>query len=107
MGMVGVKKHYGIVSALGRQLSWTHIKSLIYLEDPLKRDFYIELCRLEHWSVRQLQDRYLEKDLEDAILKEIAQFLLELGAGFTFVERQKRLQIDNRDYYIDCNTLVL
>lgn len=41
----------------GRQLSWTHIKSLIYLEDPLKRDFYIELCRLEHWSVRQLQDR--------------------------------------------------
>jgi predicted nuclease of restriction endonuclease-like (RecB) superfamily len=123
------------------------------MEDPLKRDFYIELCRLEHWSVRQLQDRinsqlfertalskkpeqlieselaelrqgnppspemllkdpyildflglkdrYLEKDLEDAILRELEQFLLELGAGFTFVERQKRLQIDNRDYYID------
>ncbi|KQU74962.1 MULTISPECIES: DUF1016 N-terminal domain-containing protein [unclassified Rhizobacter] len=45
------------VSALRRQLSWTHLKSLIYLDDPLKRDFYIELCRLETWSSRQLQDR--------------------------------------------------
>lgn len=48
-----------------------------------------------------LQDRYLEKDLEDAILREIENFLLELGAGFTFVERQKRIQIDNDDFYID------
>ena len=141
------------VSALRRQLSWTHIKALIYLDDPLKRDFYTELCRLEGWSSRQLQeriqsllfersaisrqpeetiqhdlqqlrreeppspalllkdpylldflglhDRYLEKDLEDAILREIEQFLLELGAGFTFVARQKRLQIDDDDFYID------
>jgi len=142
-----------IVSALRRQLSWSHLKALIYLDDPLKRDFYIELCRLEGWSSRQLQDRmqsllfersalskkpdetirheldvlrqeqqpspavllkdpylldflglddrYLEKDLEDAILREIEHFLLELGAGFTFVARQKRLQIDNDDFYID------
>lgn len=48
-----------------------------------------------------LKDRYLEKDLEDAILRELEHFLMELGAGFTFVERQKRLQIDQRDYYID------
>lgn len=141
------------VSALRRELSWTHIKSLIYLDDPLKRDFYIELCRLEGWSSRQLQeriqsmlfersaisrqpeqtiqadlqalreggrpspdlllkdpylldflglnDRYLERDLEDAILREIEQFLLELGAGFTFVARQKRIQIDDEDFYID------
>ena len=142
-----------IVSALRRQLSWSHLKALIYLDDPLKRDFYIELCRLEGWSSRQLQDRmqsllfersalskkpdetirheldvlrreqqpspavllkdpylldflglddrYLEKDLEDAILREIEHFLLELGAGFTFVARQKRLQIDNDDFYLD------
>ena len=45
------------VSALRRQLSWTHIKALIYLDDPLKRDFYTELCRLEGWSSRQLQER--------------------------------------------------
>jgi predicted nuclease of restriction endonuclease-like (RecB) superfamily len=142
-----------IVSALRRQLNWTHIKTLMYIEDPLKRDFYIEICRLEGWSSRQLQerldsmlfertalsrkpedtirhdlaqlrqdqqvfpdlllkdpyilnfldlnDRYLEKDLEDAILREIEHFLLELGAGFTFIARQKRLQIDNDDFYID------
>lgn len=142
-----------IVTALRRDLSWTHIKALIYIDDELKRSFYIELCRLEHWSSRQLQermnamlferstlskqpdkiiahevaqlrqtgqvlpafllkapylldflglqDRYLEKDLEDAILREMEQFLLELGAGFTFVERQKRLQIDQDDFYID------
>ena len=142
-----------ILSALRRELSWTHVKTLMYLDDPIKRDFYLELCRLERWSSRQLQDRinglmfertaisrkpeqtiqhdltvlrtqglaspelllkdpyildflglndrYLEKDLEDAILREIEQFLLELGAGFTFVARQKRLQIDNDDFYID------
>ena len=48
-----------------------------------------------------LDDHYMEKDLEDAILREIEKFLLELGAGFTFVARQKRLQIDNDDFYID------
>ena len=48
-----------------------------------------------------LQDRYLEKDLEDAILRELEQFLLEMGTGFAFMARQKRIQIDNDDYYID------
>jgi predicted nuclease of restriction endonuclease-like (RecB) superfamily len=142
-----------MVSTLSRQLSWSHLKEVIYLNDPLKRDFYVELCRLETWSVRQLRerlqsllfersalskqpdetirhdlevlrqeqrpspevllkdpylldflglnDRFLEKDLEDAILREIEQVLLELGAGFTFVARQKRVQIDNDDFYID------
>jgi predicted nuclease of restriction endonuclease-like (RecB) superfamily len=142
-----------IVSALRRQLSWTHIKALIYIDDPLKRAFYVEMCKAERWSTRTLQDRldsllfertalsrkpeevlvaelatlrtsgqlspnmvlkdpyvldflglqdrYLEKDLEDAILRELEHFLLELGAGFTFVARQKRIQIDNDDFYID------
>ncbi|MFC6632958.1 PDDEXK nuclease domain-containing protein [Microbulbifer taiwanensis] len=142
-----------IVSAVRRQLSWTHIKTLIYIEDPLKRDFYLQMCQQERWSTRTLQerldsmlfertalsqqpdqllnrelaalrdngdlspalvlkdpyvldflglrDRYLEKDLEDAILRELELFLLELGAGFTFVARQKRIQIDNDDFYID------
>lgn len=48
-----------------------------------------------------LRDRYLEKDLEDAILREMETFLLELGSGFTFIARQKRIQIDNEDFYID------
>lgn len=61
----------------------------LLLKDPYLLDFL------------QLNDRYLERDLEDAILREIEQFLLELGAGFTFVARQKRVQIDNDDFYID------
>ncbi len=142
-----------IVSTLSRQLAWSHFLELIYLKDPLARDFYTQMCAQERWSVRQLrerketmlfertalsrqpdellageltalreqgelspalllkdpyvldflglQDRYLEKDLEDAILRELENFLLELGAGFTFVARQKRIQIDNDDFYID------
>lgn len=142
-----------IVSALMRQLSWTHFLSIIYLPDPLQRDFYVEMCRIEKWSTRTLQkkigsmlyertalsrkpeelarleldalrtedrltpdlvfrdpyvldflglnDHYLEKDIEDAILRELERFLLELGHGFAFLARQKRIQIDNDDYYID------
>jgi predicted nuclease of restriction endonuclease-like (RecB) superfamily len=48
-----------------------------------------------------LADTYSEKDLESAILREIERFLLELGAGFAFVERQKRITIDADDYYLD------
>ncbi len=48
-----------------------------------------------------LKDTYAEKDLEAAILREIEAFLLELGVGFAFVERQKQMQIDHKDYYLD------
>jgi predicted nuclease of restriction endonuclease-like (RecB) superfamily len=48
-----------------------------------------------------LKDRYLEKDIEDAIMREMENFILELGFGFTFVARQKRIQVDNDDYYLD------
>ncbi len=142
-----------ILQALCAKLSWSHFKQIIYIEDPLKREFYAEMCRVEGWSTRTLEkkigsmlfertalsrkpeelarieldglreedritpdlvfrdpyfldflglrDRYLEKDLEDAILRELEQFLLELGSSFAFLARQKRIQIDNDDYYID------
>jgi len=48
-----------------------------------------------------LKDTYHEKDLEAAILRELETFLLELGVGFTFVARQKRISIDQDDYYLD------
>lgn len=48
-----------------------------------------------------LKDGYLEKDLESAILKELEHFILELGKGFAFVERQKRMIIDGEDFYLD------
>ena len=46
-----------ILSTVRRELTWSHLKSLIYIDEPLKRDFYIEICRVERWSVRQLQER--------------------------------------------------
>jgi predicted nuclease of restriction endonuclease-like (RecB) superfamily len=48
-----------------------------------------------------LKDAYSEKDLEAAILRDIEQFILELGAGWAFVGRQKRVVIDGEDFYID------
>jgi predicted nuclease of restriction endonuclease-like (RecB) superfamily len=49
----------------------------------------------------ELADTYSEKDLESAILREIERFLLELGTGFAFVERQKRITLDGDDHYLD------
>lgn len=46
-----------IVSALRRQLTWTHFRELIAIDDPLKREFYAEMCRTERWSTRTLQDQ--------------------------------------------------
>ena len=61
----------------------------LLLKDPYVLDFL------------GLTDRFLERDLEDAILRELETFLLELGAGFSFVARQKRIQLDGDDFYID------
>ena len=142
-----------ILQSLAAKLSWTHFKSIIYLDDPLKRDFYAEMCRIENWNTRTLRDKidsmlfertalskkpaklaemelaklraedrmtpdlvfrdpyildflglkdtYVERDLETAILREIEGFILELGAGFAFIARQKRMTIDNEDHYLD------
>ncbi len=48
-----------------------------------------------------LKEGYFENDLESAILKELELFILELGKGFTFIERQKRMIIDGEDFYLD------
>lgn len=142
-----------IVYAVSRELSWTHIRSIIYIDNPLKRSFYLEMCKLERWSTRVLQERinsmlyertaiskkpeltvqnelellkssqqispdlvfrdpyfldflglkdtYSEKDLEDSILIELQKFIIELGSDFAFLARQKRISIDNEDYYLD------
>ena len=136
-------------------MSWTHFLAIIYLDDPLQREFYAEMCRVERWSTRTscrnastvmlfertalskkpaearssrssppcatrtgsrptsssaipyvldflgLRDTYSEKDLETALLREIERFLLELGAGFAFVERQKRITLDGDDYFTE------
>jgi predicted nuclease of restriction endonuclease-like (RecB) superfamily len=61
----------------------------LILKDPYVLDFL------------NLPKDYFEHDLEDAILREIEQFILELGVGFSFVERQKRITVDGEHYYID------
>ena len=48
-----------------------------------------------------LKDTYAERDLEAAILREMEAFILELGVGFAFVARQKRMTIDGKDYHLD------
>jgi predicted nuclease of restriction endonuclease-like (RecB) superfamily len=142
-----------IVSALATQLSWSHFVEILSIGDPLKREFYAELCRAERWNVRTLRHKighllyertalskkpdeliardlaalrdddrmtpdlvfrdpyfmdflgltapYLEKDMEQAILRELEAFILELGTDFSFVARQKRISVDSDDYYLD------
>jgi len=65
------------------------VSPTLVLQDPYMLDFL------------HLADTYSEKDLESAILREIERFVLELGSGFAFVERQKRITLDGDDYYID------
>lgn len=142
-----------ILYALSRELSWTHLRTIMYLKDALSREFYIEMSKLENWDTRTLnskidsmlfertaiskkptefikhelkelrvqnklspdlvfrdpyflnflglEDRFSEKSLEDAILRELEKFILELGQGFTFVERQKRMFIDGDSFKLD------
>jgi len=142
-----------IVNTLCTHLSWSHFRLVFSIDDGIKRAFYIELCRIEKWSVRMFKERinsmlyertaiskqpqetikndlellkngqkmspelvfrdpyfldflglkgsYSEKDLESAILAELQKFITEIGSDFAFLARQKRIIIDNRDYYID------
>lgn len=78
-----------IEQELGTLAQADKVSSNLLLKDPYVLDFL------------GLNDHYLEKDLEDAILRDLESFLLELGAGFSFIARQKRLQIDGEDFYID------
>lgn len=46
-----------IVSSTQRQLTWTHLKSLMYIKDPLERQFYVLMCSIEHWDTRTLDEK--------------------------------------------------
>ncbi len=50
--------------AVRTQFNWTHIRSLMSIEDPLKRQFYMEMCRVEHWDTRTL-DAKIDSQLPD------------------------------------------
>jgi predicted nuclease of restriction endonuclease-like (RecB) superfamily len=143
---------FPILDALRRELSWTHYRLLLKIEEPQKRSFYEVESATNNWSTRELErqmnsmlferlalsldkggvmtlaregqvlrepsdmvkDPYVleflglpqsdvlyEKDLETALLEHLQKFLLELGKGFSFVARQKRITLDGDHFYID------
>ncbi|WGE35785.1 PDDEXK nuclease domain-containing protein [Actinobacillus genomosp. 1] len=144
---------FPIRNTLCSELSWSHYRRLVQIENQSARDWYLKEAISQNWSVRaldrqisvlyyerllasqnkslveqeatektealketiqdylrdpyildflNLQDKtYQETDVEQAIISNLQQFLLELGKGFAFVERQKRLRFDDEDFYID------
>ena len=140
--------------ALRHELSWTHYRLLLRVENPAAREWYMNEAASENWSSRQLErqisvlyyDRMLlsadrqstrgdaeknmalaklepesfirnpyvleflnlkdypnlhEKDIEEGLINNLQSFLLELGKGFCFVARQKRIRMEDKDFFID------
>ncbi len=136
------------------QLSWSHYRLLLKIDDDKRRKFYLSECDKCNWSTRQLErqinsfyyerllktqnkykdevrnevkklepditpedilkdpyvlefldmkenKKYLENDIEKALINNLQAFLLELGKGFSFISRQKRITIDGDHFYID------
>ena len=146
------------------RLSFSHLREILPIDDPLERFFYEVECIKGTWSVRELRrqissklffragiskkpelllrqvdsedfsksltvkniysleflgldgkEAVTESDLEDAIMEHLQEFMLEMGKGFCFEARQKRLVIDDEYYFIDlvlynrllhCNVIV-
>ncbi|MGL4875273.1 MAG: PDDEXK nuclease domain-containing protein [Clostridium sp.] len=142
------------VDALRQELSWTHYRLLLKMEDKKKINFYMDECIKSNWSTRQLErqinsfyyerllstrkedkeevrdeikilekeksindlikdpyileflnlkenKKFLERDLEQGLMDNLQEFLLELGKGFSFVGRQKRITADGDHFYVD------
>ncbi len=138
--------------ALRSELSWTHYRLLMRVENDNAREFYMQEAVKSGWSTRQLErqintffyerllssknkekvaaeiqtseavktpediirdpyvleflglnpnDDFYESDLEQALITHLQKFLLELGRGFSFVARQKRITFDGRHFWID------
>lgn len=138
--------------ALRSELSWTHYRMLMRVENENARQFYLEEAIKSNWSTRQLErqintffyerllssknksevaeeinrleapkspediirdpyvleflglnpnENFYESDLEQALITHLQKFLLELGRGFSFVARQKRITFDGRHFWID------
>ncbi len=146
---------FPILSALRRELTWTHYKSLLRVSEAQAREWYANEAMSQGWSVRALdrqistlfyerllgsqdkagvkaeavalieqeapsdprdfiRDPYVleflgaqpdaglyEKDLEQGLLNQLQKFLMELGKGFAFVERQKHLRVEGEDCFVD------
>ena len=134
------KESYGY-SLIGK-IHWSHLRTIMRLDDEEERNFYLKEVANEYWSVKELErniksgyykrilsaqfpdkvgqtssfvkDPYVlefmgirdnkeiaEKDVENAIISNLQKFLLELGRGFCFVDRQMRICTETSDFYID------
>jgi len=140
--------------ALRAELSWTHYRLLMRIDNEPRREFYLKECAESNWSSRQLErqitsfyyerllatqkedrdsvkseihktepkidsdyilkdpyilefldlnenKKYHENELEQALIDNLQKFLMELGKGFSFVARQKRITIEGDHYYVD------
>ncbi len=138
--------------ALSDQLSWTHYRLLMRVENDNARQFYLDEAVKSQWSTRQLErqintffyerllssknkdavsneiktlepaktpediirdpyvleflglsqnEEFYESDLEQALITHLQKFLLELGRGYSFVARQKRITFDDRHFFVD------
>ena len=95
--------NYEIWHARVPNLKWTHFRSLITVDNPEARNWYMNEAASENWTSRTLDRNidFTESRLESAILTHIQKFLLELGKGYAFVARQQQLSTDAGDFYID------
>lgn len=128
-------------SMIGK-VHWSHLRTIMRLENAEERDFYLQETATECWSVRELErniksgyykrilstqfpekmgqasqfvkdpyvlefmgikenDRVVEKNVENAIISHLQKFLLEMGKGFCFVDRQMHICTETTDFYID------
>ena len=145
---------FPIRDALRLELSWTHYRLLMKVDNTPRREFYMTECVESNWSSRQLERqinsffyerllatqkegresvqneihktepktdpdyilkdpyilefldlnenrKYHESEIEQALINKLQEFLLELGKGFTFVARQRRITIEGDHYYVD------
>lgn len=143
---------YPILDAVRRELSWTHYRILMRVDNPKARSFYEIESVKNNWSARELerqkgsllferlalskdkkglmklalkgqeiqkyedmikdpyvleftgfsqQSKLYESKLEQSLIDNLSKFILELGRGFTFVARQKRISLDGDHFYID------
>ncbi len=143
---------FPIWHAVRAELSWSHYRLLISVENETARNYYINETITNNWSTRALERQinslyyerilsskdknpvkeemlektknlqaedvlkdpmvleflllkenahYLESELEQAIIDKLNEFLLELGKGFAFVSRQKRISTESKHFYID------
>lgn len=113
--MVEAAQQHWSVRALERQVSKLYYERLLSSQDKVavEHEAAQHTAPLAEQSKDYLRDpyildflnldagRYLENDIEQGIINNLQQFLLELGKGFAFVERQQRIRLDDQDFYID------